>query len=169
MTYTFKLSRRLAVVILVGVLALVLVAIGFLLGSLSDTTPYLISDRFAAVLHSAIAAKIFYLIIVGVGCAAGRVFPFQREFQGSREFLEHMFPGRSLLFYERVDFLVTCVMGSILGMLIVQPASVHAALATGLGWPFIIRFLVEGMKTTGRPPENGGKARPERSEEAVRR
>jgi hypothetical protein len=42
-------------------------------------------------------------------------------------------------------------MGSILGMLIVQPASVHTALATGLGWPFIIRFLVEGMKATGRP------------------
>jgi hypothetical protein len=154
MTYTFKLSRRLAVVFLSGVLALVLVALGFLLGSFSDTTPYLTSDRFAALLQSAIATKIFYLIIVGIGCAAGRVFPFQREFQGSREFLEHMFPGRTLLFYERADFFISCILGSILGMIIVQPTSVHTALATGLGWPFIIRFLVEGMKTTGRPPEN---------------
>jgi hypothetical protein len=80
------------------------------------------------------------------------MFPFQREFQGSREFLRHMLPGRTALFYERTDFLVSCVMGSILGMLIVQPASVHTALATGLGWPFIIRFLLEGMKTIGRPP-----------------
>jgi hypothetical protein len=157
MTYTFKLSRRLAVVILSGVLALVLVALGCLLGSYADTTPYLsdlISDRFAALLQSGIATKIFYLIIVGIGCAAGRVFPFQREFQGSREFLEHMFPGRTAVFYERADFFVSCVMGSILGMLIVQPASVHTALATGLGWPFIIRFLLEGMKATGRPPRN---------------
>ncbi len=158
MTYMFKLSRRLAVVFLAGALALVLVAVGYLLGSFSDTTPDPIRERFAALLQSGIATKIFYLIIVAIGCAAGRVFPFQREFQGSREFLEHMFPGRTLLFYERTDFLVTCVMGSILGMLIVQPASIHAALATGLGWPFIIRFLLEGMKTIGRPPGNGGTA-----------
>src|SRR5688572_10395675 len=152
MTYMFKLSRRLAVVFLAGGLALVLVAVGYLLGSFSDTTQHLVRERFAALLQSGIATNLFYLIVVAIGCAAGRVFPFQREFQGSREFLEHMFPGRTLLFYERTDFLVTCVMGSILGMLIVQPASVHAALATGLGWPFIIRFLLEGMKTIGRPP-----------------
>lgn len=90
--------------------------------------------------------------------ALRRVFPFQREFQGSRDFLEHMFPGRTLLFYERADFFISCVLGSILGMIIVQPTSLHTALATGLGWPFIVRFLVEGMKSTGRPPENGGRA-----------
>jgi hypothetical protein len=154
MTYTFKLSRRLAVVFLSGVLAVALVAVGFLLGSSADTTPDLISDGLAALLQSGLATKLLYLIIVGIGCAAGRVFPFQREFQGSREFLEHMFPGRTLVFYDRADFFVTCVMGSILGMIIVQPTSVHTALATGLGWPFIVRFLVEGMKTSGRPPKN---------------
>jgi hypothetical protein len=153
MTYMFKLSRRLAVVILSSALALVLVGLGFLLSSFSDTTPYFISGRFAALLQS-VTTQIFYLIIVGIGCAAGRVFPFQRGFEGSREFLEHMFPGRTPLFYERTDFLLSCVMGSILGMLIVQPASVHTALATGLGWPFIIRFLLEGIKTIGRPPES---------------
>jgi hypothetical protein len=158
MTYMFKLSRRLAVVILSGVLALVLVALGFLLGTLLDTTPHLLSDRFAALLQTGIATKIFYLIIVGIGCAAGQVFPFQREFQGAHEFLKHMFPGRRPVFYQRADFFISCVLGSILGMLIVQPASVHTALATGLGWPFIIRFLLEGMKAAGRPPENGDKA-----------
>ena len=152
MTYTFKLSRRLAVVFVSGVVALVLVALGFLLGSSSDATPLTTSDRLTALLQSGIATRIFYLIIVAIGCAAGRVFPFQREFQGSRDFLEHMYPGRTVIFYERADFLLTCFMGSILGMLIVQPDSVHTALATGLGWPFIVRFLVEGMKTTGRPP-----------------
>ena len=153
MTYMFKLSRRLAVVFLAGALCLVLVAVGYLLGSFSDTTPYLIRERLAALLQSGIATKIFYLIVVAIGCAAGRMFPFQREFQGSRKFLEHMFPGRTAVFYERTDFFLSCVMGSILGMFIVQPASVHTALATGLGWPFIIRFLLEGMKTVGRPPE----------------
>jgi hypothetical protein len=150
MTYTFKLSRRLAVVFLSLVLALVLVAFGFLLGSSSDTTSYLNGERLAALLPG-IATRLFYLVIVGIGCAAGRMFPFQHDFQGSREFLEHMFPGRSVLFYARMDFLVTCVMGARLGTLIMQPTSVHSALATGLGWPFIIRFLLEGMKTVGRP------------------
>jgi hypothetical protein len=151
-TYTFKLSRRLAVVFLAGVVALGLLALGFFLGSLSDTTHHLISGWSAVVLQSTIATKIVYLIVVGIGCAAGRVFPFQREFQGSREFLEHMFPGRTDVYYERADFLLTSVMGSILGMLLVQPATIHTALATGLGWPFIVRFLIEGMKNTGRPP-----------------
>src|SRR3954469_4290327 len=146
MTYTFKLSRRLAVALLAGVVALGLLALGFLLGSLSDSTHHLLSGWSAALLQSTIVTKIIYLIVVGIGCAAGRVFPFQREFQGSREFLEHMFPDRTMLFYERADFFVTCIMGSILGMIIVQPNSVHTALATGLGWPFIVRFLVEGMK-----------------------
>jgi len=26
-----------------------------------------------------------------------------------------------------------------------------------LGWPFIVRFLVEGMKATGKPPGGRGK------------
>jgi hypothetical protein len=151
MTYTFKLSRRLA---LMAVSAAVLVALGFLLGSSSDSTLNLASSRLATLLQSRIATKIFYLIIVGIGCAAGRVFPFQRDFPGSREFLEHMFPGRRAVFYERTDFFLTCVMGSLLGTLIVQPASTHTALATGLGWPIIVRFLLEGMKATGRPPES---------------
>lgn len=151
MTYTFKLSRRLAVSILSGLVALALVGLGFLLGSFSDGRAHLIRSWLAAFLESGIITKLFYLAVVAIGCAAGRVFPFQRDFQGSREFLEHMFPGRAPLFYERADFFVTCILGSVLGMLIVQPTSVHTALATGLGWPFIIRFLVEGMR-------NGGKA-----------
>jgi hypothetical protein len=152
MTYTFKLSRRLAVVFLSGVLALALVALGFLLGWSTGSTPQLIGEWVAGLKRSPLATRILYFVIVGLGCAAGRVFPFQREFQGSREFLKHMFPGHERVFYERADFILTCIMGSILGMLIVQPTSVHTALATGLGWPFIVRFLVEGMKTTGRPP-----------------
>lgn len=100
-------------VFLAGGLALVLVTLGFLLGSSSDITAHFTSDRLTALLHSGVATKVYYLV-----------------------------------------FFVSCVLGSILGMLIVQPASVHTALATGLGWPFIVRFLVKGMKTTGRPPEN---------------
>ena len=155
MTYTFKLSRRLAVIFLCAAVAVVLVALGFLLGSSSDSTRYLnlIRDGFAALRHSRLTTWAFHLIIVAIGCAAGRVFPFQREFAGSREFLEHMFPGRTALFYERTDFFLSCGLGSVLGMLIVQPDSVHTALATGLGWPFIVRFLLEGIKATGRPRE----------------
>jgi hypothetical protein len=158
MTYTFKLSRRLAIVFASGavaLIALVLVAVGFFLGSSSGDTAFHIRDRLALLLQSTAATKLVYLIVVGIGCAAGRVFPFQREFQGSREFLEHMFPARTVLFYERTDFLISCVLGSIMGMIIVQPTSIHTALATGLGWPFIVRFLIEGMKNTGRPPETG--------------
>lgn len=136
MTYTYKLSRRLAVELLT-------------------------SDQLSALLQSPIARHIFYFVIVAIGCAAGRMFPFQRQFQGSREFLEHMFPGHSAVFYERADFFVTCIMGAILGTLIVQPTTVHTALLTGLGWPFIIRFLIEGMKEAGSPPPppsaSGGK------------
>lgn len=159
MTYTFK-ARRLALVLVAGLVALVLVALGFLLASHSDSTAYFTSERFAALLKSRIGTKIFYLVVVGIGCAAGRVFPFQRDFQGSRDFLKHMFPGRRPVVYERADFFLTCILGSILGTLIVQPTTVQTALATGLGWPFIVRFLVDGMKNTGRPPGNGGKHAP---------
>jgi hypothetical protein len=160
MTYTFKLSRRLAVIFLCTVVAVVLVALGYLLGSSPDSARYipLLQDRLATLLRSRAATWILHLVIVAIGCASGRVFPFQREFAGAREFLEHMFPGRAREFYERADFFLSCALGSILGMLIVQPKTVHAALATGLGWPFIIRFLLEGMKATGRPPENEGRA-----------
>ena len=152
MTYTFKLSRRLAVVFLCAVVAVVLVAVGFLLGSSPDSTRYIpvLQHRLATLFRSPAATWTLHLIIVAIGCAAGRVFPFQRDFAGAREFLEHMFPGRTLQFYERSDFFLTCALGSVLGMLIVRPATVHAALATGLGWPFIVRFLLEGMKATAR-------------------
>jgi hypothetical protein len=155
MTFTFKLSRRLAVIFLSAVLALALVALGFLLGSSSDSVPQYIQDWLTALRGSSLATRAFYFFIVGLGCAAGRVFPFQQEFQGSRDFLKHMFPGHPPVFYQRADFILTCVMGSILGMLIVQPTSVHTALATGLGWPFIVRFLLEGMKTQGGKTVSG--------------
>jgi hypothetical protein len=157
MTYTFKLSRRLAVVFLCALFAALLVALGFLLGSSPDSTRnlHLIMDRLVALSRSRAATWIYHLFIVAIGCASGRVFPFQRDFAGAREFLEHMFPGRNLQFYERADFFLSCTLGSVLGMLIVQPQSVHTALATGLGWPFIIRFLLEGIRATGHPPENG--------------
>lgn len=156
MTYTFKLSRRLAVIFLSAAVALALVALGFLIGSTSDSIPHLSSDWLAPILRSRIATKIFYFLIVAIGCAAGRVFPFQQDFQGARAFVKHMYPGRTPGFYARADFVISCVMGSILGTLIIQPDTVHTALATGLGWPFIVRFLLEGTKTTGRPPENPG-------------
>ena len=160
MTYTFKLSRRLAVVLLCALVAVVLVALGFLLGSSPASMQYIpiLRDRLAALFRSPAATWTYHLIIVVIGCASGRVFPFQREFAGAREFLEHMFPGRTLQFYERTDFFLSCALGSVLGMLIVQPTSVHTALATGLGWPFIVRFLLEGIRATGQPPENGGRA-----------
>jgi hypothetical protein len=110
MTYTFKLSRRLAVVFLFALVAAALVALGLLLGSSLDSTRYipLLGAWLGALLQTRPATWAFYLIIVAIGCASGRVFPFQREFAGAREFLEHMFPGRSLQFYELADFFLSC-------------------------------------------------------------
>jgi hypothetical protein len=128
-------------VVLWAILLLVLIWYIYLVATGKITV--ITDDQILAVLHSWPGR----LVTVAFGCAAGRIFAFQRDFEGSRAWLRQMFPGRSPIFYRRVDFIVSCVLGTVLGMLAVQPDTPQTALATGIGWPVIIRHLEPGQPT----------------------
>ena len=57
-----------------------------------------------------------------------------RGFEGATPFLKRFFPNRSDVFYFRADVVVTVAAGSVLGLVVFQPANYFAAVAAGTGW-----------------------------------
>lgn len=68
------------------------------------------------------------------GAAAMYVFSLHKGFEGATPFLKRVLPGRSPVFYSRVDALAVTVVGGIIGFVFFAPASNFEALAAGFGW-----------------------------------
>jgi hypothetical protein len=89
--------------------------------------------------------------VVWFGSLASHVFRFQGEFMGARDFLRQVCPNRSLAFYARVDLWVSSTIGSVLGMIIIDPATPYTQIVTGLAWPILVRGAIGCIKgITGR-------------------
>src|SRR5262245_51555389 len=78
-----------------------------------------------------------------LGAVTMYLFSLQKGFHGSSEVLEKLFPARQQSFYYRVDFLLSTVLGAILGTIIYQPSTSIQALAAGLGWVGAVNILAK--------------------------
>jgi hypothetical protein len=84
---------------------------------------------------------LFYLTTL-FGATAMYVFALNKGFQGSVPFLKGFFPGRSETFYNRVDFFIVILAGSIIGTISFSPSSSLQALAAGFGWVGAMNVLM---------------------------
>jgi len=91
-----------------------------------------------------------YLITL-FGTLVMHVFQMNKGFNGTVEFLKSVFPGKSNVFYTRLDLLLVAVTGSLLGMIIFSPQSAISALAAGCGWVGGLNTLVAAAP--GRVPQ----------------
>jgi hypothetical protein len=162
MTYTYKLARRMAILWVVrGGLGVVLLLLAFLVGW-TPGAPLGVSGAGAGIRFSLFSIASFHVppylihwLVVWFGSLASHVFRFQGEFTGAKDFLRQVFPNRSLAFYARLDLWVSSTMGSVLGMIIVDPATPYSQLVTGLAWPILVRGAIGAIKgITGRGSGN---------------
>jgi hypothetical protein len=83
----------------------------------------------------------FYLITL-FGSVAMYVFSLNRGFEGAIAFLKKFFPGHPDVFYDRLDFFVVVLAGSIIGTIFFSPSNALQALAAGFGWVGAINILL---------------------------
>jgi uncharacterized membrane protein YbjE (DUF340 family) len=101
-------------------------------------------------------AVLRYLITL-FGAAAMYVFSLNKGFEGSLAWLKRMMPGKSAVFYDRLDFCVVVFAGSIIGTICFIPQNTFQALAAGFGWVGSINVLMNrGAVTQNHPTVGGG-------------
>jgi uncharacterized membrane protein YbjE (DUF340 family) len=69
-----------------------------------------------------------------LGCVTAYVFTQQKGIKSSIRFLKGLFPRRSSAFYLRVDFILSVIIGTCIGVILYSPITEYQALASGLGW-----------------------------------
>jgi uncharacterized membrane protein YbjE (DUF340 family) len=81
-----------------------------------------------------------------LGCVTAYVFTQQKGIKTSIKFLKGFFPRRSSAFYLRVDFILSVIIGTCIGVILYSPITEYQALAAGLGWTAAFSIL------TAEPP-----------------
>ncbi|MFM0139229.1 hypothetical protein [Caballeronia grimmiae] len=82
-----------------------------------------------------------------VGAAAMYVFSLHKGFNGCVPFLKRMFPGRSTVFYDRLDFLLVSFLGSFIGYRLLDPQHYPQALTAGLCWVSAVNVVMKQAET----------------------
>lgn len=84
-----------------------------------------------------------------LGCFAMYVFSLHQGFEGAIAFLKRMFPNHSQVFYDRVDFVLVIITGSLLGYILLEPVKYSQAVVAGLGWVSAVNVIMNKMKKGG--------------------
>jgi hypothetical protein len=75
------------------------------------------------------------------GATSLYLFSLSKGFNGSTPVLKRLFPDRKEVFYDRVDFIVVIVLGSIIGYVFFHPNTPPQSLAAGFGWIAAVNAL----------------------------
>lgn len=85
----------------------------------------------------------FRYFITLFGAMALQIFALFRNFNGAETFLKKFFPGkRSETFYNRADFCICVIIGSIIGFIFFNPQNAMEALAAGFSWQGAITVMM---------------------------
>jgi hypothetical protein len=90
-----------------------------------------------------------------LGCVTAYVFSEQKGIKSSRKFLNGFFPRRSAEFYLRVDFLLSALIGTCIGIILYSPATSYQALAAGIGWTAAFSLIKAERTSKNRQGSDG--------------
>ncbi|MBO9574137.1 MAG: hypothetical protein J7494_00230 [Sphingobium sp.] len=97
-------------------------------------------------------ATIWFL--TALGCIVAFIYCEHKGIRSSEDFWRKMLPERSTAFYFRADFLLSCVVGTVIGIVAFNPNTSVEAISAGLGWTAAFGVL----KAKTQPAEKDGKA-----------
>lgn len=102
-----------------------------------------------ALLERVLTSTDFLLYLIALlGATSTYVFSLNKGFEGATRFLRRMFPGRSKVFYDRLDFFLVIFVGSGLGFILFGPTTNTQALMAGLGWVSTVNVLLSRIART---------------------
>lgn len=70
------------------------------------------------------------------------VFSNTNDNVGARRFLDRIFPNKSPEFRSRADFIISTILGSLIGIIIYSPQTPIEAYLSGLGWVGALNTIV---------------------------
>jgi uncharacterized protein YoxC len=90
-------------------------------------------------------SKVYYYMMTLLGAFLNPLFSSTGTCDHtSLPLLHRIFPNKSETFYNRTDFIVTVIVGSILGYVVMEPSTTFTAIAGGFGWSTIMEKLTQG-------------------------
>ena len=93
---------------------------------------------------------IYHFSCVLFGAAGMYIFSDHKGFENSKAFLKAQFPRRKKVFYSRSDFLMTTLVGTLIGLITFSPSNAYEALAAGFGWTGAMNVLMQpGSRNDG--------------------
>lgn len=90
-----------------------------------------------------------------LGCITAYVFSQQKGLKSSIKFLKDFFPQQSSAFYIRIDFVLSVIIGTCIGVILYSPNTEYQALAAGLGWTAAFSIMKAENPNRQAPRENG--------------
>ena len=72
--------------------------------------------------------------VTALGCITAYVFSEQKGVKSAEACLRKFFPKRQDAFYFRLDFFLSAVVGTGIGLILYSPQNGYQALAAGIGW-----------------------------------
>lgn len=76
------------------------------------------------------------------GAGAMYIFSLFKGFTGAVPALKRLLPSHSEVFYDRLDFVILVITGSIIGTIFFHPRDTLQALSAGFGWTGAINVLL---------------------------
>lgn len=95
-----------------------------------------------------LAPLLTYLVTL-LGAVVMYLFSFAKGFTGSVDVLQRLFPHRQLVFYHRVDFVLSVFLGAAVGAILFAPTTPAQALTAGLGWVSAVNVLLSNKEKGG--------------------
>jgi hypothetical protein len=92
--------------------------------------------------QSDLFSNVVRYMITLLGALCMYLFSFNKGFNGAAPKLRKLFPGRTEVFYERWDFILVVVLGSVIGSIFFGPRDSVHALAAGFGWVGAVNVLL---------------------------
>lgn len=88
------------------------------------------------------------VIYILAGAVIGHIFVgYDQEFQGTKPFFKKLFPTKSEVFFERLDFLIIPLIALFFSYSVIHPETLAAAMSTGLTWNItLVSFIKKGTK-----------------------
>ena len=69
-----------------------------------------------------------------LGCVTAHVYSEQKGFKSGRKYLKQFFPKKTTAFYIRLEFILSAILGTCIGIILYSPSTPYQALAAGVGW-----------------------------------
>ena len=83
------------------------------------------------------------IFLTWLGALCGHILSlYSKDFNGTKTFLEKLFPNQNETFYYRIDFVLLPLIGALLATVLLEPTNLRSSIFAGLSWSGALTALL---------------------------